>query len=65
MTSTTTTRRPGLPVYKRKRRRIYLAIALVVLLVAAVIAWAVSRPARYPLGRTGPAQPGLRLSSTR
>jgi taurine transport system substrate-binding protein len=43
MTSTTTTHRAGRPVYKRKRRRIYLAIALAVLLVAAVIAWAVSQ----------------------
>ena len=49
--STTTTRRPRLPVYKRKRRRIYLAATLAVLLVAAVIAWAVSQGS----GSSGPA----------
>ena len=59
MTSSTTTRRPGLPVYKRKRRRIYLAATLAVLLVAAVIAWAVSQGS----GSSGPgALPGFTIS---
>src|ERR1700729_2669227 len=59
MISSTTTRRAGLPVYKRKRRRIYLAAVLAVLLVAAVIAWAVSQGS----GGSGPgALPSFTIS---
>ena len=46
----TITRRAGTPIYKRRRRRIYGATGVVVVLVIALIVWAVTQG-----GSSGPA----------
>jgi len=48
----TTTRRAGIPIYKRRRRRIYGIAGVVVVLVIALIVWAVTHP-HSPIGPHG------------
>jgi NitT/TauT family transport system substrate-binding protein len=57
---TTITKRAGTPVYKRRRRRIYGGTGVAVVLVAALVVWAVTRG-----GGSGPAAlPGFTISNS-
>ena len=61
-TDTVTTRRAGTPIYKRRRRRIYGIAGVAVVLVIALIVWAVTPGRQFRAGHAaqlhGLGQPG-------